>query len=169
VKAFKKWVHKEVLPSIRKHGIYATDSVIEAMIADPTFAIKTFSALHEAREAKKLAEQKRMVAEAERNEAIRTKAQISDKKTATALVTAKIACDRADKLACELGMGTKYASIKNMMKTIGGEYDPYALKKASGGNIQKVSDMNYGTVNAYPAEAWMEVYQIDLSKVFPRK
>ena len=30
-KPFQKWVTKEVLPSIRKHGIYATDTTIERL------------------------------------------------------------------------------------------------------------------------------------------
>jgi len=34
-KAFKRWVTSEVLPSIRKHGMYATPATIEDMIANP--------------------------------------------------------------------------------------------------------------------------------------
>ena len=36
---FKKWVTAEVLPSIRKHGLYATPSTLEALISDPDTAI----------------------------------------------------------------------------------------------------------------------------------
>ncbi|MEZ2011327.1 Bro-N domain-containing protein, partial [Staphylococcus aureus] len=34
-KRFKRWVTSDVLPAIRKHGIYATDSVIEQTLKDP--------------------------------------------------------------------------------------------------------------------------------------
>lgn len=32
---FERWVFDEVLPSIRKHGVYATPTTIEDIIADP--------------------------------------------------------------------------------------------------------------------------------------
>lgn len=38
-KQFKKWVTSEVLPTIRKHGAYATPETLERMIANPDFAI----------------------------------------------------------------------------------------------------------------------------------
>ncbi|MDQ4662078.1 BRO-N domain-containing protein, partial [Staphylococcus aureus] len=34
-KRFKRWVTSDVLPAIRKHGIYATDNVIEQTLKDP--------------------------------------------------------------------------------------------------------------------------------------
>ena len=45
-KEFKRWVTSEVLPSIRKHGLYAT----EELIAKPDIAIAAFQALKEERE-----------------------------------------------------------------------------------------------------------------------
>lgn len=55
-KAFKKEV-KQILKTIRKHGMYATQDTIEAMLADPTTMIKTLQALQAEREAKELAQQ----------------------------------------------------------------------------------------------------------------
>lgn len=52
-RAFKRWVTHEVIPSIRKHGMYATPTTIEQMIADPANAIKVFSALKQERERRK--------------------------------------------------------------------------------------------------------------------
>ena len=46
---FKRWITHEVIPSIRKHGMYATDE----LLANPDFAIQVFQALREEREAKK--------------------------------------------------------------------------------------------------------------------
>lgn len=49
-KKFKRWVTSEVLPSIRKHGMYATDE----LIANPDIAIAAFQALKEEREQRQL-------------------------------------------------------------------------------------------------------------------
>ncbi|WP_340601926.1 phage antirepressor [Staphylococcus aureus] len=38
-KRFKRWVTSDVLPAIRKHGIYATDNVIEQTLKDPDYII----------------------------------------------------------------------------------------------------------------------------------
>ena len=51
-KVFKRWVTSEVLPAIRKHGLYAT----EELIANPDLAIEAFKALKEEREARKALE-----------------------------------------------------------------------------------------------------------------
>lgn len=48
-KKFKRWVTSEVLPAIRKHGMYATDE----LIANPDLAIAAFTALKEEREKNK--------------------------------------------------------------------------------------------------------------------
>ena len=51
-KEFKRWVTSEVLPTIRKHGMFATDELLD----NPDFAIATLQKLKEEREAKKLLE-----------------------------------------------------------------------------------------------------------------
>ena len=51
-KRFKRWVTSEVLPSIRKHGMYATDE----LIANPDIAIAAFQALKDEREQRKALE-----------------------------------------------------------------------------------------------------------------
>ena len=49
-KRFKHWVTSEILPSIRKHGVYAVDELIN----NPEMAIKAFTALKEEREKNRL-------------------------------------------------------------------------------------------------------------------
>lgn len=44
-KAFKRWVTHDVLPSIRRHGMYATHQTVEQMLADPDTMIVTLKAL----------------------------------------------------------------------------------------------------------------------------
>ncbi|MDA2038526.1 phage antirepressor (plasmid) [Bacillus cereus] len=49
-KAFKKWVTSEVLPSIRKHGAYMTDQVLEQAVTNPDFVIGLLTKLKEEKE-----------------------------------------------------------------------------------------------------------------------
>ena len=67
---FKRWVTHEVLPALRRHGVYATAETAERLIADPDFAIRTFQALRDERE-------RRRALEAE-NAELRPKALFAD-------------------------------------------------------------------------------------------
>ncbi len=51
-KKFKKWVTSEVLPAIRKYGLYATDEVIEKTLNNPDFMIKLLEELKKERDEK---------------------------------------------------------------------------------------------------------------------
>ena len=54
---FESWVFDEVLPSIRKHGAYMTNDVIERTLTDPDYLIQLATALKEERQARQLAEE----------------------------------------------------------------------------------------------------------------
>lgn len=58
---FKHWVTSEVLPSIRKHGIYATDNVIDEILNNPDFGIELLTKLKEERAARVEAERKNAI------------------------------------------------------------------------------------------------------------
>lgn len=60
-KQFKHWVTSEVLPSIRKHGIYATDNVIDNILNNPDFGIELLTKLKEERAARVEAEKKNAI------------------------------------------------------------------------------------------------------------
>lgn len=47
---FQKWLAGDVLPSIRRHGLYATPQTVEAMLADPDTAITLLQNLKKERE-----------------------------------------------------------------------------------------------------------------------
>lgn len=53
---FKHWVTSEVLPTIRKHGAYATPATIESIIANPDNGIRLLQALKEEQEKRKALE-----------------------------------------------------------------------------------------------------------------
>lgn len=42
---FQRWITHEVLPSIRKHGIYATETTIDQILANPDFGIRLLTDL----------------------------------------------------------------------------------------------------------------------------
>lgn len=60
-KKFRKWITAEVLPSIRKHGIYATDNVIDNILNNPDFGIELLTKLKEERTARVGAERRNAI------------------------------------------------------------------------------------------------------------
>ncbi len=148
-KKFKRWVTSEVLPEIRKTGAYSRipKSYPEALrlYADEV-------------------EQKELM-QKQRDEAIRTKTWISDKKTATAMNTASQKSKEAEKLKIKLDLEMSYATVKKVELETGRKYNWQDLKKycqSAGLGWNKAFDANYGSVNSYPAEAWKNVYGIDI-------
>lgn len=47
---FQRWVTHEVLPTIRKHGIYATEATIDQILANPDFGIRLLTDLKNERD-----------------------------------------------------------------------------------------------------------------------
>jgi len=57
-KKFKHWLTAEVLPSIRRHGAYATAPTIEKIIASPEFGIALLKNLQQEQNMRREAEQR---------------------------------------------------------------------------------------------------------------
>lgn len=94
----------------------------------------------------------------QRDEAIKTKAYIGDKKTATAMNT-------ASQLSKQLDKAKDFATVKRVEKATGQKYKWKPLKDYSVENkfpVNKVFDANYGDINSYHADAWYEVYGVDI-------
>lgn len=49
-KKFKRFITSEVIPSLRKHGMYATEETIDKILSNPDFGIRLLSELKEERE-----------------------------------------------------------------------------------------------------------------------
>lgn len=60
-KRFKHWVTSEVLPSIRKHGAYATESTIDHILNNPDYGIALLTKLKEERAAREEAQRKNAI------------------------------------------------------------------------------------------------------------
>ena len=70
-KRFKRWVTKDILPTIRKHGMYATEELLD----NPDLLIQAATKLKEEREKNKLLQ--------EQNETMKPKALFADAVTAS--------------------------------------------------------------------------------------
>ena len=180
-KTFKRWIKHEVLPSIRKHGMYATPTTIDEMIENPDMIIKLATKLKEERLAKE--------------KAIKEKAWISNKREATCMITTAKAVQKANAVGEKIGESYNYAAIKPVISIILKNkkiYKPQIeliesiveitisnptiykklwmpLKHHSGLynlKTKKVHDETYGSVNSYHKTAWKAVYDIDLKKIF---
>ncbi len=152
-KKFKRWVTSEVLPEIRKTGAY---SRIPKSYPE---ALRLYADEVEQRE----------LMQKQRDEAIRTKALISDKKTATAMSTASQKSKEVEKLKIELDRSKKFASIKAVEISLKQKFDWKPLRNyctAHELEMPKIFDANYGKVRTYPAKAWAAIYEVDLEELF---
>jgi phage regulator Rha-like protein len=117
-------------------------------------------------------EEGRIKAEAERDRAIATKAQIGSRREATAMATASASKRESERLRERLGFNTKHATIKAVegaTKRSFGQQGWRPLKSwcsAHGISVISVPDPLYGEVKSWPANAWGEIYGIDLAELF---
>jgi prophage antirepressor-like protein len=127
-KKFKRWVTSEVLPSIRKHGIYATDNVIDNILNNPDFGIELLTRLKSERVARIAAEEEK---ERLQEELDYSKDWYSIKRVAAmnGVEWKKFKWRRLKEKSIELGYGVK-----------------------------KIFDANYGEVNTYHRDVWEAVY-----------
>lgn len=109
----------------------------------------------------------------ERDQAVATKAEIGSRREATAMATASAAKREAARLKDELGRNSRHATVIAVENATGrrfGAQDWRALKRwctDHGAIAEQVPDARYGFVKAWPAEAWLAVYGVDLRELFP--
>lgn len=126
---------------------------------DPAAAAIAWAAEYQAKQAAML----------ERDEAIRTKAQIGSRREATAMATAAKATREAAKMAELVGRAVNHACVLAVQAATGAKYAWPPLKAyclTNGLPILRVHSEAYGEVNSYPAAAWLEVYGVDLGQLW---
>lgn len=112
----------------------------------------------------------------ERDEAIRTKALISDKKTATALSKVGNLTLKVQRLEAKLKRvepNYEYATVLAIQRRIkhikvSGLKLTYYCRN-NGLVMKDIPDERFGWVHSYPASAWKDVYQIDINTVLNRE
>lgn len=162
---FQDWICEEVIPSIRKNGGY---SMLPRNYAD---ALEALAAEVRIREAE---QQQRQIAEQQRDDAIRTKAQIGSRREASCMATASAAVRQRDALAERLGEGRKWKTVKaipwllSVFAPSNGMYSQVgkklsALSERMGYAVHVVEDSRFGKVKAYHI-AVVESFKIELDK-----
>lgn len=102
--------------------------------------------------------------QAERDHAIQTKAQISDKKTATAMATASAATRKLRLVEAQLGNAEDIKTVTGWVKEFPALLEQFGSDAKAGAKLSKFCKTNgfevsrtphqkWGTVNAYPREA----------------
>lgn len=114
----------DILSEVETTGSYSikTQSVMLPNFCDPAEAARAWADLYEKNQA---AEKRAITAESERDEAIRTKAQIGDKKVASAMGTAGAKsreCERLKKKVCKLEIEID-AQMPTIREAIRKEYE----------------------------------------------
>jgi hypothetical protein len=117
-------------------------------------------------------ERERIQAISERDQAIADRALIGSRREATAMATASAAKREAARLAQELGRGAQHATILAVEKASGRRFGTQGFRplkqwcKAHDVTPPKVPCPRYGKAVSWPADAWREVYGIELGELF---
>lgn len=174
---FESWVFDEVLPSIRKSGVYATDNFIQKTIDDPDWAISILQQIKFEREQKELALR-------QRDEAIRTKAWIGSKRESTCMNEVKrfkgenkrLSSENED-LRVQVGDGKECKAAKcipwlrdvfvyandKQWNTLLGQIGKQLKRICLANNFKmiRIQDSNYYEINAYDVRA-IEIFKARL-------
>jgi anti-repressor protein len=145
-RSFRKWVTSEVLPSIRKHGMYAMDDLLE----NPDLAIKALTALKEERQKRlelesKVNEQNKVIEEQSPMVAMAERFSTADSLMGIRKV-AKILNERVDKNKA-IGEKQLFEILRKekILQSSDGEWNiPYQSKIDAGYFILKPSTYNNG-------------------------
>lgn len=111
----------------------------------------------------------------QRDHAIATKAQIGSKREATAMANVAKANREVSRLMDRLGFNTKHATVKAVEGATKRTFGPQGWRplsewcKTHGVSAVSVPDPLYGSVKSWPADAWGEIYGVDLSDLFSEK
>lgn len=102
----------------------------------------------------------------QRDTAIATKAEIGNRREATAMATASTAVRKITALEIELDKSKQYATVKRMEMIYHGQKFDWRKLKSTAAEMSMpgmdVFDQNYGTVKAYHADVWRETYALSI-------
>lgn len=113
-------------------------------------------------------EKQKQLAIQERDHAIATKAEIGSRREATAMGRLSAKVKEVESLKVQLDKSLDFASIKSVEIATGRKFGWHALKKWSKSNsseIKTIPDPNFGEVKTYHKDAWLAVYNINLSSI----
>ena len=113
-------------------------------------------------------EKQKQLAIQERDHAIATKAEIGSRREATVMGRLSAKVKEVESLKVQLDKSLDFASIKSVEIATGRKFGWHALKKWSKSNsseIKTIPDPNFGEVKTYHKDAWLAVYNVNLSSI----
>ena len=137
--------------------------IAQSQITLPNFADPAEAAIAWANEYKA-----KQLAITERDHAIATKAEIGSRREATAMGRLSAKVKEVESLKVQLDKSLDFASIKAVEIATGRKFGWHSLKKWSKANsseIKTIPDPNFGEVKTYHKDAWLAVYNINLSSI----
>lgn len=155
-KTFKRWITHEVIPSIRKHGAYMTETTLESCLNNPDFAIGLLTALKDERA-------KSAALEATVTE--QTK-QIAEMKPKVSYYDVILNCKNAvaiSKISKDYGMSAKTMNLK--LHDLGVQYKQGEMWLL----YQKYADMGYTQSKTFATDvdnSHMHTYWTQKGRVF---
>ena len=162
-KAFKRWVTHDILPSIRRTGGYGQWNLPRVPQSFPD-ALRMIADI----------EEEKQLAIDQRDYYKRTKAEIGNRREATAMATASAAVRQRDALADKLGEGKNWKSVKAipwLLRVFAESRGMYSVvgKKLSqlgermGKPSREIDGAAYGTVKAHHVDV-IEAFRLALEQ-----
>lgn len=129
---FESWVFDEVLPAIRKHGMYAVDELID----NPDIAIKAFTALKEERDKSRALAERNKALEAETMEMGKKILELQPKADYVDVILRNKGTVTTTQIAQDYGMSAKKFNkmlyVKGIQRKVNNQWILYAKYQGNG-------------------------------------
>lgn len=169
--AFQAKIADEVVPSIRRHGVYATAETVERLMNDPDFMIRTFTALKEEREQRKMLEAKNSALAAENEAQKQAIADFQPMKQYIDTILSSSGTMATSQIAADYDMSAKRLNRilheAGIQRRINGQWILYAAHMGKGYTDSKTFSFVHtdGTPDAKPQTVWTQKGRLKIHEI----